>query len=762
MHNNVTELLDTVLDRQRDAWLAGNRPSIDDLLSGTEFRDDPEIQLDLLYNEIVIKEGLGLESTLQECVERFPHLEEELRLHFDIHHAMKQRALLGTAGDAVRTAMAAETPLPRGDCFPHDDYEKLELLGHGGMATVYRARHRKLNRLVAIKMFESGRILNSREEFRVQTEARAMARLSHANIVRIFEIGECGGVPFLALELADNGTLLKKLQQFQYTPRMAAELIETLANAIQHAHDHQVIHRDLKPANVLFAADGKPMITDFGLAKVLQDRLVSLTDATRTGEAIGTPRYMAPEQADGDQGLICPGTDVYALGSLLYECLTGRAPFMASSVVQTLHQICHDDPLSPRQLQPAVPRDLETICLHCLEKRPNHRYHKAIELAEDLRRFLDGKPVLARPAPLWEIVLKWSRRKPTSAILVFGSLAILLMGTVGFLIASKLRAERVEQLRTQIIQHMEAGRQAIEADDVEMAQTQFENAWMMVQAEPELAAMETSVSGWLDHSHNAGNRYRWSQKTPPPPFEQRRDEALLESLLLPLKPPISGEVARASIASALEFTIPNDARWRSERELLLLQEIALVERLENSAAALKTLEAAESFDTHQFHLRRAELLEQLGRNSEAAKEREQAERLPVNLLNDDFQNGMDELRRQRYSEAEARFEQVLRRHPEHFAARLFQAICFLNLNRPAEAKIGLTACVAQRPLFQWNYFFRGVANARSGNPEAAKQDLLLARDGRDQGWLRDAAETELLLLESLKESAAGPAPEKDQ
>lgn len=761
MHNNETELLDSMLDRQRDAWLAGARPSIDELLSGTNFHDDPEIQLDLLYNEIVIKEELGLEATLQECVERFPHLQEQLQLHFEIHHAMKQRALLETAQDAMQPALLTEMSSLRVDNFPHDDYEKLELLGQGGMATVYRARHRKLNRLVAIKMFESDRILNSREEFRVQTEARAMARLSHTNVIRIFEIGECGGVPFLALELAENGTLQKKLQQFQYTPRMAAELIETLANAIQHAHDHQVIHRDLKPANVLFAADGKPMITDFGLAKVLQDRLVSLTDATRTGEAIGTPRYMAPEQADGNQGLICPGTDVYALGSLLYECLTGRAPFMASSVVQTLHQICHDDPLSPRQLQPAVPRDLETICLHCLEKRPNYRYHSAKELAEDLRRFLDGKPVAARPAPLWEIVLKWSRRKPTQAALVFGTLTVLILGVIGFLITSRLRTERIEQIRKQIVQHMEVGRQALEADDIETAQARFENAWMMVQAEPELASMETSVAGWLDHSHSAGTRYRWSQKTPPPPFEQRRDEALLESLLLPVDPPLSAQAARAAIASAMEFTIPHDARWRSERELLLLQDISLVERIESAESALRTLEAAEHFDTHQYHSRHADLLERLGKHIEAAKARELAERLPQNLLIDHFQNGMDELRQQNYSTAEARFEQVLQRNPEHFSARLFQAICLLSLNRPAEAKIAVTACIGQRPVFQWNYYFRGLANARTGDYEQAKQDLRLARDGRDQGCVHEAAKTELYLLESKHVPAATPAPEED-
>ncbi len=762
MHNNVTEHLDSVLDRQRDAWLAGERPSIDELLAGTNFHNDPDIQLDLLYNEIVVKEELGLESTLQECVERFPHLQEELQLHFEIHNAMKHRALLDTAGHTSRMESTIEHSTSRADYFPHEDYEKLEMLGHGGMATVYRARHRKLNRLVAVKLFESGRILNSREEFRVRTEAMAMARLSHSNIVKIFEIGECRGVPFLALELAENGTLLKKLQQFQYTPRMAAELIETLANAIQHAHNHQVIHRDLKPANVLFAADGRPMITDFGLAKVLHDRLVTLTDATRTGEAIGTPRYMAPEQADGNHGQICPGTDVYALGSLLYECLTGRAPFMATSVVQTLHQICNDDPLSPRQLQPTVPRDLEVICLHCLEKRPNHRYHTAKELAEDLRRFLDGKPVSARPAPLWEIVLKWSRRKPTQAALVFGTVAVLVMGAVGFLVTSRLRAERIDKLRSQIVENMEAGRQALEADDVESAQSRFENAWMMVQAEPELASLETSVAGWLDHTHNAENRYRWSQKTPPPPFEQRRDEALLESLFLPIDPEISAATARAAIASAMEFTIPNDARWRSERELLLLQDVAIIERAENAEVALKTLDASESFATHQYHSRRADLLEQLERFDEAATERDKAERLPLNPLVADFQTGMDDLRQRRFAQAEARFDQVLQRNPEHFAARMFQAICFLNLNRPAEARIALTACIAQRPAFQWNYFFRGRASAQMGYLEQASKDLVLAVEGRDQGRVHHAGKVELQLLESINDPAKISVPEKDQ
>lgn len=749
MTDRVSEQLESALNRQREAWLAGVNPTIADLLSDTSLQDDTDAHLDLLYNEIVVREELGLEPTLDEYIERHPQLKDELQLHFEIHNAIKQQVLLTTGSATASDSWPDACSNQAGQAIP-GDYEIIQVLGHGGMASVYQARHRQLNRLVALKLFQQGRPLTSREVFRVRTEAEAMARISHPNIVKIFEIGECGGTPYLALELAEQGTLARKLQQFQYSPRAAAELIETLALAIHHAHERDIIHRDLKPANVLFAHDNRPLITDFGLAKLQQDRLVTSTDATRTGEALGTPRYMAPEQAAGQTEHICPATDVHGLGVLLYECLTGRAPFMATGVVQTLQQICNDDPLPPRRLQPAIPRDLETICLHCLEKRPNHRYATAKELADDLRRYLNNEPVVARATPAWELLLKWCRRRPAQATLLIGTSAFISLSIAGVMFRSMLQRAYISHERLEIAELVREGRTALEQEDIELAQARFETAWMKVQAEPELADHETSVYGWLDHARNIASRYQWKQRVPPPPFDERRDEALLESLLVTSQDPRMVDAAINAIHAALAFTVPGELRWQPEREQLVLQEAALVERTSGAEAALKILDVAGSFSSRLYNQKRAELLERLSRPGEAAEARVVAETLPLNRIVTVFQAGMDHIREKNFNAATADFDIVLNLDPEHFAARLFQAICFLKLDRPAEARVALTACVAQRPHFQWNYYFRAQAEFALGQSDQARDDLKQATMGRRQSIVADLA---LRQLETVQKSS---------
>src|SRR4051812_29001088 len=329
MANRVQELLDSLLDQQSRSWLAGKRPAVEDLLDGSAFRNDSEAQLDLIYNEIVLREQLGEEPSAEEYVARYPHLRDSLALHFEVHRAM-EAGLTDTAKLAGHaTAPAAAAKAQPGLSQPAD-YELILLLGRGGMGVVYKARHGRLRRFVALKMFEPGRVPPPREVMRFRTEAETVAKLQHPNIVQIFEIGERDDLPFLALELVEGGTLADRLQRLPFEPRAAAELIETLAKAIHHAHKHGIIHRDLKPANVLFDPDGTPKLTDFGLAKVLEES--ESRDATRSGEPIGTPRYMSPEQAGGQNDRIGPATDVYALGTLLYECLTGQVPFVSPTV----------------------------------------------------------------------------------------------------------------------------------------------------------------------------------------------------------------------------------------------------------------------------------------------------------------------------------------------------------------------------------------------------------------------------------------------
>jgi serine/threonine protein kinase len=316
-------------------------------------------------------------------------------------------------------------------------YAVLGELGRGGMGVVYKAKQLKLNRVVALKMILAGVHADAAHLTRFRTEAEAVARLQHPNFVQVFEVGEHGGVPFLSLEYCPGGSLARKLDSTPLPPREAAGLVEQLARAMQAAHDQQVIHRDLKPANVLLAADGTPKITDFGLAKKLDDA----SGGTLTGAVMGTPSYMAPEQASGNSWKIGPAVDIYALGAILYECVTGRPPFRAASVIDTLQMVVSSEPVPPRQLNGRTPRDLETICLKCLQKEAARRYDTAKELADDLERWLRGEPVLARPSTSIERLFKFIRRRPAVAALVaLLVLTVLTSSAVIFLLLTRLQS----------------------------------------------------------------------------------------------------------------------------------------------------------------------------------------------------------------------------------------------------------------------------------------------------------------------------------
>jgi tetratricopeptide (TPR) repeat protein len=301
-------------------------------------------------------------------------------------------------------------------------YEMLGVLGRGGMGVVYKARQVGLNRLVALKMILGGGQAAGEALARFRREAEAVARLQHPNVVQVYDVGEHEGRPYFTLELLEGGGLDRRLAGTPLPPRLAAALVQALAEAVHAAHSRGIVHRDLKPSNVLLAADGTPKITDFGLAKQLD------ADAgqTRTGSVLGTPSYMAPEQADGHVAAVGPRTDVYALGAILYELLTGRPPFKAPTTLETLMEVRNEEPAPPRQLQSRTPRDLETVCLKCLEKEPRRRYASAAALAEDLRRFQAGEPILARPTGLPEKAAKWVRRRPTLAGLL-AAVAVLLV-----------------------------------------------------------------------------------------------------------------------------------------------------------------------------------------------------------------------------------------------------------------------------------------------------------------------------------------------
>ncbi|HUY31534.1 MAG TPA: serine/threonine-protein kinase [Pirellulales bacterium] len=319
-------------------------------------------------------------------------------------------------------------------------YEILGVLGRGGMGVVYKARQPGLKRLVALKMILSGGHAGEHDLLRFRSEAEAVARLQHANIVQIYEVGEDEGRPYFSLEFVDGGTLTQELNGKPFAHRKAAEMLAVLAGAMAYAHEHGIIHRDLKPGNILIATDGTAKITDFGLAKRVEDEDNS---QTRTGTILGTPDYMAPEQAAGDTKDVGPLADVYALGSMLYEFLTGRPPFRSASMLDTLQQVMRKEPVHPSQLDPKLPRDLETICLKCLHKEPEKRYAGAAALAEDLRRYLAGEPILARPVSPAERAWRWCRRNPrTTALSAAVALLIVVWAGTASWMAVRLNVEK--------------------------------------------------------------------------------------------------------------------------------------------------------------------------------------------------------------------------------------------------------------------------------------------------------------------------------
>ncbi len=305
-------------------------------------------------------------------------------------------------------------------------YDIVGELGRGGMGVVYKARQEGLHRWVALKVILGGTHAGSERLARFQAEAEAVARLQHPNIVQIHEVGEHDGLPYFSLEFVDGGTLDQKVHRRPQPPREAAYLVETLARAMHYAHEHGVVHRDLKPANVLLTQSGVPKITDFGLAK----RLESDSGQTRSGAILGTPSYMAPEQARGEIHAVGPLVDVYALGAVLYELLTGRPPFQGANASETIVQVTCEEPMPPSRWQTALPRDLETICLKCLQKEPSRRYADAGALAEDLRRYLAGEPILARPISAFERGWRWCRRNPRLAVVSALAVALLIAWAV--------------------------------------------------------------------------------------------------------------------------------------------------------------------------------------------------------------------------------------------------------------------------------------------------------------------------------------------
>jgi WD40 repeat protein len=423
---SITDWVDDVADEFERAWQGVRPPRIRDFLEGIDGERRTALQAELEQIDRAYRDRLcppGAATTRPE--EGSPNRSE---------------------------SPVAATPTGVGG------YEILGELGRGGMGVVYKALQVKLKRIVALKMIKAGPEARAKDLARFRVEAEAAARLQHPNIVQIYEVGELDGRPYFSMEFVSGGSLETQLGGVPRAARPAAQMVETLARAVQYAHERGVVHRDIKPANVLLTADRAPKITDFGLAKRLSDEPAGSTPggATQSGDILGTPRYMAPEQAAGSTKEIGPPADVYALGALLYELLAGRPPFQGESVFEILVQVRSQEPVSPRRLQPRVPRDLETICLKAMSKSAGHRYATAGELADDLRRFSNGESIRARPVGAIHRFGRWCWRNPVLAGLAASATFALLLGTAVstfFVAQAAARQKETEREQRNAFQH---------------------------------------------------------------------------------------------------------------------------------------------------------------------------------------------------------------------------------------------------------------------------------------------------------------------
>ena len=439
--------------------LGGEGASIEAMLDRVEPGLRPKLLEMLLPMELDHRIGKGQTPIPDDYLRRFPEAIEVVASAFSSHASPLGETQPGSG--------------PRPDRGPHQaapaiaGYELLGELGRGGMGVVYKARHRQLQRLCALKMVLAGPHAGPEALVRFLAEAEAVARLRHPHIVTIHHIGEHDGLPFIELEYLEGGSLAARLDGTPLPPRGASELVATLAGAVQAAHEAGIVHRDLKPANVLLDGDGTAKVADFGVAKALG----SDTELTATDSILGSPSYMAPEQAEGRSKDVGPTSDVYALGAILYECLTGRPPFRGATVLETLEQVKKTEPVPPSRLVPGLPRDVETIALKCLQKEPAKRYGSANDLTADLRRFLDRSPIVARPVPTWERLVKWGRRRPAIATLVV-LVPLLLTALIGLGAWSNVRIRNSleEQRRQNAVNRVKLAMSEYQAANIAVAE----------------------------------------------------------------------------------------------------------------------------------------------------------------------------------------------------------------------------------------------------------------------------------------------------
>jgi serine/threonine protein kinase/Flp pilus assembly protein TadD len=739
---------------QRRRWQQGDRIPVEAYLERRPaLRQRPEAVLDLIYNEVVVREEHADRPRLEEYLKRFPELADELRRQFEVHQAIEGADSDDGVLTSITSLMSAAPP-PAAPAPPErlavPGYEILAELGRGGMGVVYKARQLSLKRPVALKMILGGARAGPQERARFRTEAEAVARLQHPNIVQIYEVGEHEGILYCALELVDGPGLEKVLGGRPQPVGPAARLAETLARALQHAHLQGIIHRDLKPSNVLLRrksevqnpksetnpdteipcpktdtapvldiedsdfgfriSDFEPKVGDFGLAKLLDAGAAQ----TPTQDFLGTPSYMAPEQAAGRAREAGPPADVYSLGAILYEMLTGRPPFIGDTALQTLENVWLQEPAPPRRLRPDLPRDLETICLQCLEKEPARRYASAEELADDLARFLGNEPIHARPAGAWERLRKWARRRPAAAALAAVSCAAVLgLVLLGVWHSTSLR-DTEDQTR------LSEGRRRAEAGE----------RYQKFIGKRDEALFPGLYGRQFSDADLAGER-------------QAAEAAAREALAL-VGVTLGGKAVAGQAAYLSEREQADIAAGCYQMLVVLAEAVAYSlpgqspeERRRQAGQALVLLEQAAGFvrPGPAYHLGRARYLDQLGDKGAARREREQAAAATADSAVDCFLLGMEHLRQGDYRGARRDFQDALELQPDDFWSRLLFAACCLKAGDVDDARVNLARCARQRPEFIWTYLVQAHAEKDLTAAEAHYHKALEKQPGDEARYV---------------------------